>query len=93
MTSSNPGVEIGRISQKSDIQGKMLHKEGACHITGPESTPRSPIKHKSGVLEKTQLLSGNRGTITIVSLGKKEFRVENFTLKITKLFFFQKCQN
>lgn len=92
---SNLGREMGRISQKSVIPGKMLNRkeEAACHITGLLSTLCSPIKHKSCVLEKTLLLSGNCVTITIVSLGKEEFDVENFRLKTTKLISFQKFQN
>lgn len=85
---------MGRISKKSDIRGKKLdRKKGACHTTSPLSTPHPPTEHRSGVPEKTQPLSENCGTGTMVSLGEKEFGGENFRLKVAKLCFFQSFQN
>ena len=83
MIKSDLGMEMGKISQESDIQGKTLpRKEGTCYFTSPMYTLHSPTKHKRCRLEKTQFLSGSHVTIAIVSSRKeknlsREFQIHN----------------
>lgn len=84
-------MEMERISQNRDIQGKTLtREEGTCHMTGPLSTLRSPIKYKGCFFEKTQLLSGNCVTITIVSSRKEIMWSREFQTQNNKAVYFSK---